>query len=144
MEIRQWRKSVGDLSETFRDFPNPSLQTSITRTTCTERSLFERALSLWHLICLRNQTGQENPMTDAISRSGTKGAARGNDFSPFSVPVTSVQRVEADGVQVFYRAAGDPNAPIVLLLHGFPTSSFMLRELIPRMASDYRVIAPDL
>ena len=83
-------------------------------------------------------------MADAISRSGTKGAARGNDFSPFSVPVTSVQRVEADGVQVFYRAAGDPNAPIVLLLHGFPTSSFMFRELIPRLAIDYRVIAPDL
>src|SRR5256885_6686674 len=35
------------------------------------------------------------------------------------------------------------NAPAVLLLHGFPTSSFMFRELIPRLANDYRVIAPD-
>lgn len=60
------------------------------------------------------------------------------------VPVTSVHKLEADGVRVFYRAAGDPNAPIVLLLHGFPTSSFMFRELIPRLAGDYRVIAPDL
>ncbi len=59
-------------------------------------------------------------------------------------PLTSIHRVEADGVQVFYRAAGDPSAPVVLLLHGFPTSSFMFRELIPRLASDYRVIAPDL
>jgi pimeloyl-ACP methyl ester carboxylesterase len=83
-------------------------------------------------------------MTDAISRSGTKGTARGNDLRQFSVPVTSVRRVEADGVQVFYRAAGDPNAPVVLLLHGFPTSSFMFRELIPRLAIDYRAIAPDL
>ncbi len=51
---------------------------------------------------------------------------------------------EADGVRVFYRAAGDATAPIVLLLHGFPASSFMFRELIPRLATDYRVIAPDL
>src|ERR1700751_3020209 len=83
-------------------------------------------------------------MSDAMSRTGTKRAAPGDDFGRFNIPVTSVQRAEADGVQVFYRAAGDPNAPVVLLLHGFPTSSFMFRELIPRMASDYRVIAPDL
>src|SRR5579863_2970931 len=62
----------------------------------------------------------------------------------FSVPVTSIHKVDADGVRVFYRAAGDPKSPVVLLLHGFPSSSFMFRELIPRLASDYRVIAPDL
>jgi len=44
----------------------------------------------------------------------------------------------------FYRMAGEANAPVVLLLHGFPTSSFMFRELIPRLASDYLVVAPDL
>lgn len=60
------------------------------------------------------------------------------------VPVTSVHRAKADGVDVFYRAAGNPNSAVVLLLHGFPTSSFMFRELIPRLADDYRVIAPDL
>ena len=65
-------------------------------------------------------------------------------LSQFVVPVTSVHKVEADGVEVFYRAAGDPNAPVLLLLHGFPTSSFMFRELIPRLADQYRVIAPDL
>ena len=59
-------------------------------------------------------------------------------------PLTAVRKIEADGVQVFYRAAGDPSAPVVLLLHGFPTSSFMFRELIPRLADHYRVIAPDL
>jgi pimeloyl-ACP methyl ester carboxylesterase len=58
--------------------------------------------------------------------------------------VTSIERTEADGVRIFYRAAGAPDAPVVLLLHGFPTSSFMFRELIPRLARDYRVIAPDL
>jgi len=64
--------------------------------------------------------------------------------SRFAVPVTSVHKVKADGVEVFYREAGDPGAPVVFLLHGFPTSSFMFRELIPRLADQFRVIAPDL
>lgn len=64
--------------------------------------------------------------------------------SQSDVPLTCVRKIEADGVQVFYRAAGDPSAPVILLLHGFPTSSFMFRELIPRLADHYRVIAPDL
>jgi pimeloyl-ACP methyl ester carboxylesterase len=78
------------------------------------------------------------------SRAGTKWATSSEDGGRFSVPRTSIQRVEADGVQVFYRTAGETNASVVLLLHGFPTSSFMFRELIPRLAIDYRVIAPDL
>ena len=64
-------------------------------------------------------------------------------LSQVAVPVTSIHKVEADGVEVFYRSAGEPNAPVVLLLHGFPTSSFMFRELIPRLAEQFRVIAPD-
>ena len=60
------------------------------------------------------------------------------------VPLTAVRRVEADGVNVFYREAGPADAPVVLLLHGFPTSSFQYRELIPLLADKYRVIAPDL
>src|SRR5277367_4758673 len=83
-------------------------------------------------------------MSDATSRTGMKRATSSPDDVRFTVPATSIHRVEADGVQVFYRAAGEANAPIVLLLHGFPTSSFMFRELIPRLADDYRVIAPDL
>jgi pimeloyl-ACP methyl ester carboxylesterase len=59
------------------------------------------------------------------------------------IPRTSIRRVEADGVTVFYRQAGPANAPVVLLLHGFPTSSFQYRDLIPRLADRYRVIAPD-
>ena len=61
-----------------------------------------------------------------------------------NVPITSIHRIEADGVTVFYREAGPADAPVVLLLHGFPTSSFQYRELIPRLADRYRVIAPDL
>ena len=48
-----------------------------------------------------------------------------------------------DGVEVFYREAGDKSAPAVLLLHGFPTSSHMFRDLIPRLADKYHVVAPD-
>ena len=48
------------------------------------------------------------------------------------------------GLQLFYREAGSPGAPVVVLLHGFPSSSHMYRNLMPRLAGQYRVIAPDL
>jgi pimeloyl-ACP methyl ester carboxylesterase len=83
-------------------------------------------------------------MSDAMSQTATKRSASGQSDARFSLPPTSINKVEADGVQVLYREAGEANAPVVLLLHGFPTSSFMFRELIPRLADDYRVIAPDL
>ncbi|QPD06038.1 MAG: Alpha/beta hydrolase [Candidatus Nitrospira kreftii] len=51
--------------------------------------------------------------------------------------------VKVDGVDVFYREAGPKDAPVLLLLHGFPTSSHMYRNLIPQLADKYRVIAPD-
>ena len=60
-------------------------------------------------------------------------------FSP-----VSYRTLEADGVSVFYREAGPADAPVLLLLHGFPTSSHMFRELIPRLAAQYHVVAPDL
>ena len=47
------------------------------------------------------------------------------------------------GRAVFYREAGPADAPVIVLLHGFPTSSFMFRNLIPELADRYRVIAPD-
>jgi pimeloyl-ACP methyl ester carboxylesterase len=52
--------------------------------------------------------------------------------------------VEADGVSVFYREAGPSGAPVILLLHGFPASSFQFRKLIPLLAPKYRVVAPDI
>ena len=78
------------------------------------------------------------------TRAAAKRATPAQNSAPSQIPPTSIHRVEADGVQVFYRAAGEAEAPVLLLLHGFPTSSFMFRELIPRLADDYRVIAPDL
>jgi pimeloyl-ACP methyl ester carboxylesterase len=56
----------------------------------------------------------------------------------------SFKTAQVNGFKVFYREAGDPQAPAVLLLHGFPTSSHMFRNLIPQLAGDYHVVAPDL
>jgi pimeloyl-ACP methyl ester carboxylesterase len=57
---------------------------------------------------------------------------------------TSYRRVDVGGVEVFYREAGPKAAPVLLLLHGFPSSGHMFRELMPLLADKYRVIAPDL
>lgn len=59
------------------------------------------------------------------------------------VPAVSCRSIEIDGVRIFYREAGPDNAPVLLLLHGFPSSSFYYRNLIPRLADKYHVIAPD-
>jgi len=58
--------------------------------------------------------------------------------------VTHYRTQDVDGLKIFYREAGASAAPAVLLLHGFPTSSHMFRDLIPVLAPHYRVIAPDL
>lgn len=59
-------------------------------------------------------------------------------------PVIHHRTVDVDGVEVFYRESGPSDAPAVVLLHGFPTSSHMFRNLIPLLADRYHVIAPDL
>lgn len=53
------------------------------------------------------------------------------------------RNVDVDGLKVFYREAGDARKPTILLLHGFPTSSQMYRNLIPKLADRYHVVAPD-
>lgn len=84
--------------------------------------------------------------TPSVAGDGSKQrrAITGPSPRQFDAHQTSVHKVEADGLRIFYRSAGDPAAPVMLLLHGFPTSSFMFRDLIPRLADQYRVIAPDL
>lgn len=57
--------------------------------------------------------------------------------------VVQHKKIQVEDVDIFYREAGSPNAPTILLLHGFPTSSHMFRKLIPALADRYHVLAPD-
>lgn len=78
----------------------------------------------------------------SLAPEACKQAAVRTEANP--APVVIHYRTEIiDGVKVFYRQAGPTDGPVVLLLHGFPTSSHMFRNLIPYLADKYRVIAPD-
>jgi pimeloyl-ACP methyl ester carboxylesterase len=67
-----------------------------------------------------------------------------NTSHPSVIPTVKFRTVTADGIKIFYREAGSANAPVLLLLHGYPTSSHMFRNLMPRLAHRFRLIAPDL
>src|SRR5438445_6940451 len=82
------------------------------------------------VVAAASQTASADPPRE------TPGAAGG-------YPVTYHRTRTIDGIKIFYREAGPKDAPVVLLLHGFPTSSHMFRNLIPALADRYRVIAPD-
>lgn len=69
-------------------------------------------------------------------------AIAANDVLPKTLGV-KYRTVKIDGLNIFYRQAGSEDAPTVLLLHGFPTSSHMFRNLIPALADRYHVVAPD-
>jgi len=58
--------------------------------------------------------------------------------------MTTYQHAVVDGSKIFYREDGPKDRPTILLLHGFPTSSHMFRNLIPALADSYHVVAPDL
>lgn len=57
--------------------------------------------------------------------------------------MTQHRTLAIDGLEIFYREAGDPSRPTLLLLHGFPASSFMFRDLIERLSGDFHLVAPD-
>jgi pimeloyl-ACP methyl ester carboxylesterase len=75
--------------------------------------------------------------TKAISHNSASSSAADAGFR------THYRTVDIDGVSVFYREAGKPGAPVVLLLHGWPSSSAMFRDLIRELSTDYHVFAPD-
>jgi pimeloyl-ACP methyl ester carboxylesterase len=70
-------------------------------------------------------------------------AAPKAEASHTKIPVVHYETASVDGVAIFYRDAGPKEGPVFLLLHGFPTSSHMFRNLIPLLADRYRLIAPD-
>ena len=58
--------------------------------------------------------------------------------------MTKYQTIKTNGINLFYREAGNAASPTILLLHGFPTSSHMFRNFIPKLAEHYHILAPDL
>ncbi len=70
--------------------------------------------------------------------------AKNTEISKAEFTQTTYHTEQVGEVEVFYRAAGAIDAPVLLLLHGFPSSSHQYRELMPLLADEYRVIAPDL
>jgi len=82
-------------------------------------------------------------LTTSAIPTGAGATAVANHAALPIPPVITYHTVKIGGVDIFYREAGPADAPVVLLLHGFPTSSHMFRRLIPALADRYHVIAPD-
>jgi pimeloyl-ACP methyl ester carboxylesterase len=80
----------------------------------------------------------------AMQSDASGGRGRQANFSEEVHTMTKYQYAGVDGYKIFYREASSKTAPTILLLHGFPTSSHMFRNLIPALADRYHVVAPDL
>ena len=95
-----------------------------------------RAIGLAAVLAI-GQARAETAVTQTQASPGTATSA-----APPGAP-TLHKTIRVDGLDIFYREAGPKGAPTVLLLHGFPTSSQMFRDLIPALADRYHVVAPD-
>src|ERR1700738_1721739 len=83
----------------------------------------------------------------AVGGTGTASGKHSQHTVETAAPqnaATTYHQADVSGLRIFYREAGDPSLPTVLLLHGFPTSSHMYRNLIPMLSNRYHIIAPDL
>jgi pimeloyl-ACP methyl ester carboxylesterase len=78
----------------------------------------------------------------ASNTTDTLAEAKTTSTPPASYP-TLHKTIEVDGLDIFYREAGPKDAPTILLLHGFPTSSHMFRDLIPQLSDRFHIVAPD-
>lgn len=79
----------------------------------------------------------------AIAATLSLASAGGATAQERADPGTAYKTEKVDGITIFYREAGPVAAPTILLLHGFPSSSHMFRDLIPKLATRYHVVAPD-
>jgi pimeloyl-ACP methyl ester carboxylesterase len=77
------------------------------------------------------------------SQTAAQQPARGQRVDAAATAVVVYKTVKVDDLEMFYREAGPKDAPAILLLHGFPTSSQMFRNLIPALADQYHLVAPD-
>ena len=101
----------------------------------THRSLLTGACSilLCNVLACQNQTpGALQPMTSSNVSKGSTPLVQ-----------TRYRTIKIDDMEIFYREAGPEDAPTVLLLHGFPSSSHMFRELLLRLGDDFHLVAPD-
>src|SRR5690349_16563979 len=87
------------------------------------------------LMTSANRTAQEPKMNHASTDTS-------RDL-PYRVPEVSYRTVDVDGIQIFYREAGPREAPVIVLLHGYPSSSRMFEPLFPYLATKYRLLALD-
>jgi len=92
--------------------------------------------------CSKNQAEAQAPVPASEPAVATIQQAK-IQLPKAAPPVTHYRTAKVQGLDLFYREAGDAGAPVVVLLHGFPSSSHMFRNLIPALADRYRVIAPD-
>ena len=74
----------------------------------------------------------------------TRGQSQSTKSASMKQNAVHYYKTKVNGLNIFYREAGPKDAPVILLLHGYPTSSFMYRNLIPILSAKYHVIAPDL
>jgi pimeloyl-ACP methyl ester carboxylesterase len=82
-----------------------------------------------------------------VIANGAKAQSKPNSTSKTQTMETNqihYRNIKANGLNIFYREAGPKDAPTILLLHGYPTSSHMFRNLIPTLSTKYHVLAPDL
>ncbi len=79
----------------------------------------------------------------AIAAGGGKAWAQTAEQAKAEAARVKYRTAQVDGLKIFYREAGPKDAPTLVLLHGFPSSSHMFRELIPRLSDKYHVMAPD-
>ncbi|MEQ1596038.1 MAG: alpha/beta hydrolase [Casimicrobium sp.] len=93
------------------------------------------------LVCVALQySGSANAQMSAMGNSAHAAAAH---VESHAIPNVFSRTATVNGQKVFYREAGDTTAPTIVLLHGFPSSSHMFRDLIPRLADRFHVVAPD-
>jgi pimeloyl-ACP methyl ester carboxylesterase len=81
------------------------------------------------------------PLTTLPERPAAK--TTNTDAPRSEIPVVHYRTTPMDGIDIFYRDADSKDAPVFLLLHGFPTSSRMIRNLMPLLADRYRIVAPN-
>ncbi len=113
------------------------------------RKMFSAAVSLAAVAGLAVLVGTATPGS-VVQARGPEVAAGAAPMQAATLPPRATgapqiryKTAKVDGLDIFYREAGPKDAPVILLLHGFPSSSHMFRDLIPALSDKYRVIAPD-